>query len=511
MLGRAMPLRDMKTGEIIKWYGTCVDVQDIVDARISAANTRKQLLDVLMHSQMNMWMVDRDGILTFFEGASWEKMDPTKVKNTMLGQCIYDSWKGRLDDRFLEKIRKSVRTILDGKSELQLHELEQDSRWFRLKLMPLYRSGEIDDMAKVSLIEGVIGITSEVTQMRKKEQENIQLLANESAAKEASKMKSNFLANMSHEIRTPIAGVLGMSELLTDTTLDPEQNEFVQNIQRSANSLLTVINDILDFSKIESGKMLIEEVQFSLGVVLGDVAKMLSYAARRKNLQFMSDLKLGDSPDLVLLGDPGRIRQILTNLLTNSIKFTSDGFVKLTATTISDSSDTTVVEFAVEDTGIGIEEDVKSRLFKPFSQADSSTARRFGGTGLGLTICKNLVDLMKGSIGMDSKLGSGTIAKFTIPFKKPEFTPGSSAPLVEVSPFPDRIRSELSMSADTASTGEGKMARRLSPPTASPKSITSIKANRASMASSYLTQEPTEPEIARENIHILVVEGKLLT
>lgn len=292
-----------------------------------------------------------------------------------------------------------------------------------------------------NFITGVIGIGTEVTQMRRKEQENIKLLANETAAKAASKMKSNFLANMSHEIRTPIAGVLGMSELLMDTQLDPEQSDFAQNIQRSANSLLTVINDILDFSKIESGRLDIEEVQFSLGILLQDVYKMLSFAAQRKGLDFCSDFHLGPSEDVVLLGDPGRLRQILTNLLTNSIKFTSDGYVKMSTRVMSDLNDTTVIEFTVEDTGIGIEEEVKKRLFKPFSQADSSTARRFGGTGLGLTICKNLVDLMRGEIELVSKLDAGTTAIFHIPFKKLEYKTGSNATLLEVGNMPDRLQS----------------------------------------------------------------------
>ena len=147
-------------------------------------------------------------------------------------------------------------------------------------------------------------------------------------------------------------------------------------------------------SKVESGRLDIEEVQFSLSIVIRDVSKMLGFAAERKNLMFIEDIQVGEDEDLVVLGDPGRCRQILTNLLTNSIKFTSDGHVKLSVKVREETSEAINVLFVVEDTGIGIEEEVRKKLFKPFSQADSSTARRFGGTGLGLTISKNVSILL---------------------------------------------------------------------------------------------------------------------
>lgn len=515
MLGRAMPLRDSKTGEILKWFGTCTDIQDIVDARNAGARMRQQLLDVLHHSQMNMWMVDRSMKLEFFEGGPWEGMDPSQ-NQSVIGKNLRDVILEHGDvtqPHQVHDLLASIERILDGKSELELREIHGNNRWFRSKLVPLRGKRSIHGVVDEKYVEGVIGITTEVTSLRRKEQENITLLANESAAKEASKMKSSFLANMSHEIRTPIAGVLGMSELLLDTILDEEQLEFAQNIQRSANSLLTVINDILDFSKIESGRLDVEEVQFSLTIVLKDVAKMLSYAADRKHLAFKSELELG-SDDMVLLGDPGRIRQILTNLLTNSIKFTSNGYVRMAAEILSETTDTAIVRFTVEDSGIGIEEDVKKRLFKPFSQADSSTARRFGGTGLGLTISKNLVDLMKGDIDLHSKLGSGTTAVFTIPFRKPEYVAGSTQkpPLVEISSFPDRLQSEMSLSHEASSqaTADGKTPRRLSPPVHSPRSSISMRAQRASLPPSRTPAESPAPEVVRDNVHILVVEGEML-
>ena len=307
-----------------------------------------------------------------------------------------------------------------------------------------------------------------------------------------------------------------MAELLIDTKLDPEQREFGENIQRSANGLLTVINDILDLSKVESGHLDIEEVQFSLSVVVRDVCTMMSFAADRKNLVFDSEIQVGVHEDLIVLGDPGRCRQILTNLLTNSIKFTSQGSVKLSVVAQKETSETIEILFSIEDTGIGIEEEVLKRLFKPFSQADSSTARRFGGTGLGLTICKNLVDLMHGQITLDSVLGTGTKATFSIPFNKPQFQGGSSA-LIDLRSIPDRLRPENSVSGCGSDQSRG-----LSTPPQSPMAATRTFKHQPQQSSvdsipprpplAVLSHDhsPTLPESERKVIHVLVVEDNAI-
>jgi CheY-like chemotaxis protein len=193
----------------------------------------------------------------------------------------------------------------------------------------------------------------------------------------------------------------------------------------------------------------VEEVQFSLSVVLRDVNKMMSFAAQRKGLTYQSSIQPEVEQDLRVMGDPGRLRQILTNVLTNSIKFTSEGSVKLDVSISREEKEAVTVNFSVSDTGIGIEEEVRQRLFQPFAQADSSTARRFGGTGLGLTISKNLVELMRGQIWLDSKLGQGTTAVFWIPFPRAP-DQDSGTPLVDLASIPDRLQSDVSVSCGSS-------------------------------------------------------------
>ena len=235
------------------------------------------------------------------------------------------------------------------------------------------------------------------------------------AADTANQAKSDFLANMSHEIRTPMNAVIGMAHLALKTELTPKQQDYLNKIQSSANSLLGIINDILDFSKIEAGKLDMEAVEFDLSETLDNVANVISVKAQEKeNLEVLFYLDSG-VPNF-LVGDPLRLNQILVNLGNNAVKFTEQGEIVLMTKVIESSDDEVTLQFSVRDTGIGMTEEQRAKLFQAFSQADTSTTRKYGGTGLGLTISKRLVNMMGGEIWVESEPGQGTTFSFTANF-----------------------------------------------------------------------------------------------
>ncbi|KAF7919731.1 hypothetical protein BELL_1229g00010 [Botrytis elliptica] len=524
MLGRAVCMRNKDTGKIQKWYGTCTDIHEAVMSRFEAKRLRQQLLSVITHAQVTLFSVDRHRKINLLEGSFiWDLESDVgssdesvagsgKSKGSdYIGRNVYEVFSHPNNQRqrhdMIPCSLQPIEDILTGKTMEDMQEHVIDNRWYRTKFVPVLGKKDGGGHINEAFIDGVIGLSMDITEIKDREndlqmqeRENTRLLANEAAAKEASRLKSQFLANMSHEIRTPIAGVIGMAELLTDMNLDEEQQECAENIQRSANALLTVINDILDFSKVESGRLDIEEVQFSLSVVVRDVSKMLGFAAERKNLMFESNIAVGVERDLIVMGDPGRVRQIITNLLTNSIKFTSEGRVKFSVIKEKEDADTIEVKFVVEDSGIGIEEEVRKRLFKPFSQADSSTARRFGGTGLGLTISKNLVDLMHGRIILESSLGQGTTATFWIPFNKPQYHDGNV--LIDIGSLPDRLQSEMSVSCGSSDYDVGPS------PQKNPWEVS--KHHRSVSMTPPVVSELEMSSADRANVKVLVVEDNAI-
>jgi two-component system, sensor histidine kinase and response regulator len=264
-------------------------------------------------------------------------------------------------------------------------------------------------------VRGYVLNGADVTEMHQAAQD---LVTARDAALSASKAKSKFLATMSHEIRTPMNGVIGLTDLLLQTDLDREQQELGSGVKVSAENLLVIINDILDFSKIEAGKLQMEEAKLDLKELIDDVGRILAEPAHRKGLELLVDVH-PDAPRTIV-GDRVRLQQVLLNFGSNAVKFTSEGEVIIRLRMLHESPERVAIRFEVEDRGIGISEEVQQELFQPFTQADSSTTRRFGGTGLGLAISRQLVELMGGKVGVSSAPGEGSTFWFDVSVARPD-------------------------------------------------------------------------------------------
>ncbi len=310
------------------------------------------------------------------------------------------------DDR--ERAHLLLARQMEGEPVLREYRIrtpQNQEKWIRDRAFPI-----LDESGK--LIRAV-GIAEEITEQKRYEKE---LIHAREAADVANQAKSDFLANMSHEIRTPMNGIIGMTELTLETELDSTQREYLNAVKYSADALMAVINDILDFSKIEAGKLGLDPVEFSLRDCVGHAMKTLSVRAHEKNLElaFEAPPDLGDA----LVGDPVRLRQVVLNLAGNAIKFTNQGEIVLRVQVEASDADGMVLHFAITDTGVGIPPEKQGVIFEAFTQADTSTTRKYGGTGLGLAISKRLIGMMGGRIWLESEVGKGSTFHFTARFGK---------------------------------------------------------------------------------------------
>ncbi|HEV8335786.1 MAG TPA: response regulator [Candidatus Polarisedimenticolia bacterium] len=370
------------------------EIERQVEDRTAALRTSEERFRLLAEcSPVGIYQTDAAGHRVYVN-ARW-----AEIAGLALSEGLGDGWLGALHPedrgRVLSEWKACSAAGRDINHEFRLQRSSGEIRWVHSFASPVRTSsGEATEY---------VGIVEDIT--RRKEIEG-ELERAKEEAEAAARMKSEFLANMSHEIRTPMNAVIGMTGLLLSTDLTKEQLEYAETVRRSGEALLTIINDILDFSKIEAGRLHLEVIDFDLPVLVEEVVSLLAERAQAKNLELVCVVHHGVPS--ALRGDPGRLRQILLNLVGNAVKFTAQGEVVLRVKSLDPDTDPCPVRFEVSDTGIGMPAEVIDGLFRPFSQADSSTARKFGGTGLGLAISRQLTDLMGGAIGVESQPGKGS-------------------------------------------------------------------------------------------------------
>jgi PAS domain S-box-containing protein len=395
---RGRNVRDAQ-GKFLRVLGAISDITERFEAAARLAASEKRLRDILDSLYGFVALCTLDGTLIDANRAPLEAAGLRA--EDVVGKPFWDtySWShsGFEQTRLREMLARAAR------GELVRYEANIRVRNGRQLIMDA-TFGPLRDQHGV--ITSIIGFGVDITQRKEAE---AQLIQARDAAESASRAKSEFLANMSHEIRTPMNGILGLTEVVLDSELEAEQREYLTLVRSSAESLLNIINDILDVSKIEAGKLSLDLRDFGLHDLVSDTVKRLQVAADAKGLRLGYDVR-SEVPDL-LRGDPGRLRQILINLIGNAIKFTTAGSVTITVQNLPESTDT--LHFSVSDTGIGIPPDKQSMIFEAFTQVDGSYTRKFGGTGLGLTIASHLVKLMRGRIWVESKQGQGSTFHFT--------------------------------------------------------------------------------------------------
>jgi len=363
------------------------------------------------HAPIGIFETDSAGIVTY------SNPQLQKIMGLSSNETLGDGWRRSVHPDDATKVfafwRNAINDGCESNFEFRYRTPAGEVYWVFLRSMPL--------RSETGETTGHVGSVEDITDRKIIE---LELSRARDDAVRSGQLKSRFLANMSHEIRTPMNGVIGMTNLLLDTQLTHEQRDFAESIRLSADGLLTLINDILDLSKIEAGKMVFEELDFNLHDVVEGSLELLAEQAHLQKDELASFIEPG-TPDR-LKGDIGRIRQVLMNLVSNAIKFTKSGEVVARVSCKTQSENHCDLRFEITDTGIGIAPEAQKKLFEAFSQADESTTRKFGGTGLGLVICKQLIEKMNGAIGLESLPGEGSTFWFTLRLQKQEALPVTS-------------------------------------------------------------------------------------
>jgi two-component system sensor histidine kinase/response regulator len=392
-------------GEFLGYVGISPDITERKQAEQALRSSEEKYRQLAENIREVFWiMPPEEDEISYVSPAFeqvWGRTRESLYKNPL-------SWVESIhpDDR--ERARLLLTRQVEGEPVLREYRIrtpEGLEKWIRDRAFPVR-----DQSDKVIRI---VGIAEEITEQKRYEKE---LIHAREAADVANQAKSEFLANMSHEIRTPMNGIIGMTELTLDTELDSTQREYLNAVKYSADALMTVINDILDFSKIEAGKLGLDPVEFSVRDCVGRAMKTLSVRAHEKDLELACSVP----PELVdvVVGDSVRLQQVILNLAGNAIKFTEHGEVVLSVQLEGSEVDSMMLHFAITDTGIGIPAEKQKVIFEPFTQADTSTTRKFGGTGLGLAISMRLIEMMGGRIWVESESGKGSTFHFTARFRK---------------------------------------------------------------------------------------------
>jgi two-component system sensor histidine kinase/response regulator len=391
-------------GEFLGHIGLSSDITDRRLAEQGLRNSEEKFRQLAENIHEVFWMMPPAGDEILYVSPAyeqvWERTRDSLYQNPM-------SWAEAIHPEDAEKAHVLFARQIEGEaieSEYRIRTPGGQEKWIRDRAFPI-----CDEAGRLTRI---VGIAEDITEAKRYENDLIHAWEQAEAANRA---KSRFLANMSHEIRTPMNGVIGMLQLLLATSLTSEQQRYVKVAQESGRTLLALIDDILDLSKIEARKVTLENLSFNLRETIDGVIQLLRVQAAAKGLDFRARV----APDIsqLLCGDQRRLRQVLINLAGNAIKFTERGHVTLEAAREREPNGIATIRFAITDTGIGIPPDQAARLFSPFTQADDSTTRKYGGTGLGLAICKQLVEMMGGTIGVESQEGHGSTFWFTATFE----------------------------------------------------------------------------------------------